>query len=121
MDGNRRSRKRVWDPWSTMCAAARVGQSVASICGADTGTGCIKQVMAVKRQRIVHGGDPRASRNAAMSDGAARVGKRCGPAGDQRRRSCAGVSLATRRQCTGRAFDVMRAEGAERDFLVDRI
>src|SRR5438105_15808289 len=57
---------------------------VAAICAVDTNTGCISRVVPVKRQRIVHGvhgGDPRASRSALTSDGAARVGRCCGPPG----------------------------------------
>ena len=55
---------------------------VAALCAADVSIGCIGMVGAVKRLRIVpgvHGGDPRASRSALTSDGAARVGRGCGP------------------------------------------
>jgi hypothetical protein len=51
---------------------------VAAICAVDTSTSCIKPVVPVKCQRIVHGvhgGDPRASRRAPTSDGAARAGR----------------------------------------------
>src|SRR6516162_2949349 len=58
-------------------AADGVGERVAAICTVDTSRGCMRPAVPVKRQRIVHGvhgGDPRASRSALMSDGAARVG-----------------------------------------------
>src|SRR6202030_3472377 len=62
-----------------------------------------KRMVPVKRQRIVHvvhGGDPRASRSALTSDGAARVGRRCGPpwAIGTPGGHAAGLSLATRRR-----------------------
>src|SRR6266566_737403 len=62
--------------------AVRLGVMVAAIGAADVSVGCIRMPGPVKRLRIVHGvhgGDPRASRSALTSDGAARVGRRCGP------------------------------------------
>jgi hypothetical protein len=61
---------------------------VAALCAADVSVGCIGMVGPVNPRiesgevRIVHGvhgGWTRASRSAITSDGAARVGRRCGP------------------------------------------
>ena len=76
---------------------------VAVLRAADVSTGCIGMVGAVKRLRIVpgvHGGDPRASRSALTSDGAARVGRGCGPPwGDPGTAAhAAELSAATRRR-----------------------
>ena len=55
---------------------------VAALGAVDVSVGCMGMVGRSSRLRIVHGvhgGDPRASRRGPTSDGAARVGRCCGP------------------------------------------